>query len=126
MPTDTIKWIEINLKVLDTINDNISIIGSTEGILCRFFIFRDHCKAIGKIVGVDYLIQCSRIVQRPAVAGDVTRKEVNTPLRNLLLCIRSNQVFKNTSQEHVCSSWLEQEALIVCHLNIQIRTRHQK
>jgi hypothetical protein len=30
MPTDTIKWIEINLKVLDTINDNRSIIGSTE------------------------------------------------------------------------------------------------
>ncbi len=31
MPTDTIKWIEINWKVLDTINDNRSIIGSTEG-----------------------------------------------------------------------------------------------
>jgi hypothetical protein len=30
MPTDTIKWIEINLKVLDTVNDNRSIIGSTE------------------------------------------------------------------------------------------------
>jgi hypothetical protein len=30
MPTDTFKWIEINLKVLDTINDNRSIIGSTE------------------------------------------------------------------------------------------------
>ncbi len=30
MPTDTIKWIEINWKVLDTINDNRSIIGSTE------------------------------------------------------------------------------------------------
>ncbi len=30
MPTDTIKWIEINLKVLNTINDNRSIIGSTE------------------------------------------------------------------------------------------------
>jgi hypothetical protein len=30
MLTDTIKWIEINLKVLDTINDNRSIIGSTE------------------------------------------------------------------------------------------------
>jgi hypothetical protein len=30
MPTDIIKWIEINLKVLDTINDNRSIIGSTE------------------------------------------------------------------------------------------------
>jgi hypothetical protein len=31
MPTDTNKWIEINWKVLDTINDNRSIIGSTEG-----------------------------------------------------------------------------------------------
>jgi hypothetical protein len=31
MPTDTIKWIEINLKILDTINDNRSIIGYTEG-----------------------------------------------------------------------------------------------
>jgi hypothetical protein len=30
MPTVTIKWIKINLKVLDTINDNRSIIGSTE------------------------------------------------------------------------------------------------
>jgi hypothetical protein len=30
MPTDTIKWIEINWKVLNTINDNRSIIGSTE------------------------------------------------------------------------------------------------
>ncbi len=30
MMTDTIKWIEINWKVLDTINDNRSIIGSTE------------------------------------------------------------------------------------------------
>jgi hypothetical protein len=30
MLTDTIKWIEINWKVLDTINDNRSIIGSTE------------------------------------------------------------------------------------------------
>jgi hypothetical protein len=30
MPTDRIKWIEINWKVLDTINDNRSIIGSTE------------------------------------------------------------------------------------------------
>jgi hypothetical protein len=32
MPTDTIKikWIEINWKVLDTINDNRSIIWSTE------------------------------------------------------------------------------------------------
>ncbi len=30
MPTDTIKWIEINWKVLDSINDNRSIIGSTE------------------------------------------------------------------------------------------------
>ncbi len=30
MPTDIIEWIEINLKVLDTINDNRSIIGSTE------------------------------------------------------------------------------------------------
>ncbi len=30
MLTDTIKWIKINLKVLDTINDNRSIIGSTE------------------------------------------------------------------------------------------------
>jgi hypothetical protein len=32
MPTDTIKWIEINWKVLDTINDNRSIIGSTEAL----------------------------------------------------------------------------------------------
>jgi hypothetical protein len=30
MLTDTIKWVEINLKVLDTINDNRSVIGSTE------------------------------------------------------------------------------------------------
>jgi hypothetical protein len=30
MSTDTIKWIEINWKVLDTINDNRSIIGSIE------------------------------------------------------------------------------------------------
>jgi hypothetical protein len=30
MSTDTIIWIEINLKVLDTINDNRLIIGSTE------------------------------------------------------------------------------------------------
>jgi hypothetical protein len=30
MPTDTIKGIEINLKVLNTNNDNRSIIGSTE------------------------------------------------------------------------------------------------
>ncbi len=30
MLTDTIKWIEINWKVLDTNNDNRSIIGSTE------------------------------------------------------------------------------------------------
>jgi hypothetical protein len=30
MTTDTIKWIEIDWKVLDTINDNRSIIGSTE------------------------------------------------------------------------------------------------
>ncbi len=30
MPTDTIRWIEIDQKVLDTINDNRSIIGSTE------------------------------------------------------------------------------------------------
>ncbi len=37
MPTDTIKWIEINLKVLDTINDNRSIIGSTE-IGCLYSI----------------------------------------------------------------------------------------
>ena len=35
MPTDIIKWIEINLKVLDTINDNRSIIGSTEGGFCQ-------------------------------------------------------------------------------------------
>ncbi len=32
MPTDIIKWIEINLKVLDRINDNRSIIGSTEDV----------------------------------------------------------------------------------------------
>ncbi len=32
MPTDTIKWIKINLKVLDTFNDNRSIIGYTEAI----------------------------------------------------------------------------------------------
>jgi hypothetical protein len=30
MLTDTIKWIEIDWKVLDTINDNRSIIGSIE------------------------------------------------------------------------------------------------
>ncbi len=30
MPTDIIEKIEINLKVLDTVNDNRSIIGSTE------------------------------------------------------------------------------------------------
>ncbi len=30
MPTDTIKWIKINWKVLATIHDNRSIIGSTE------------------------------------------------------------------------------------------------
>ncbi len=36
MPTDTIKWIEMNLKVLDTINDNRSIIGSTEEHRPRF------------------------------------------------------------------------------------------
>jgi hypothetical protein len=30
MPTDIIKWIEINWKVLIIINDNRSIIGSTE------------------------------------------------------------------------------------------------
>ncbi len=38
MPADTIKWIEINLKVLDTINVNRSIIGSTEVVwveLCK-------------------------------------------------------------------------------------------
>jgi hypothetical protein len=38
MPTDTIKWIEINWKVLNTINDNRSIIGSTEdayALFCR-------------------------------------------------------------------------------------------
>ncbi len=27
MPTDTIKWIEINWKILDTINDDRSTIG---------------------------------------------------------------------------------------------------
>ncbi len=32
MPTDIIKWIEINWKVLDTINENRSTIGSTEGM----------------------------------------------------------------------------------------------
>ncbi len=36
MPTDTIKWIKINWKVLDTINDNRSIIGSTEADNRRF------------------------------------------------------------------------------------------
>ena len=33
MQTDTIKWFEINWKVLDTINDNRSIIGSTEVVV---------------------------------------------------------------------------------------------
>ncbi len=36
MLTDTIKWIEINWKVLNTINDNRSIIGSTEVLLGGF------------------------------------------------------------------------------------------
>jgi hypothetical protein len=36
MTRDTIKWIEINWKVLDTINDNRSTFGSTEEPLrCR-------------------------------------------------------------------------------------------
>jgi hypothetical protein len=38
MSTDTIKWIEINWKVLNTIKDNRSIIGSTEvvKVCCRW------------------------------------------------------------------------------------------
>jgi hypothetical protein len=37
MPTDTVKWIKINWKVLDIINDNRSIIGSTEAYNCTFW-----------------------------------------------------------------------------------------
>jgi hypothetical protein len=37
MTRDTIKWIEINWKVLDTINDNRSTFGSTKGCICDVF-----------------------------------------------------------------------------------------
>ncbi len=39
MTTDTIRWIEINWKVLNTINDNRSIIGSTEASISFSFPF---------------------------------------------------------------------------------------
>ncbi len=55
MSTDTIKWIEINLKVLDTINDNRSIIGSTEVESCFSKIKKTNSPFLGnqsRIAGV--------------------------------------------------------------------------
>ncbi len=71
MPTDTIKWIEINWQVLDTINDNRSIIGSTEVVDS---LESHHCWLIG------WAAEAHRTLQRKQVKGIILHNtlKINT------------------------------------------------